>query len=150
MRAILMVFVLAAVAVLAYNYGAGRGLALPGPGTSRTFGIDGDRVRDTVRDAVRDTARETGADIVDQAKAHATTIAHRTEDVVTEAALTGKIKAKMALDDVVKVSHINVDTSGSQVTLTGDVASREEQQRALRIARETDGVKGVVDHLRVR
>ena len=66
------------------------------------------------------------------------------------AASTSKIKAKMALDDLVKAADIDVDTDGSVVTLTGDVGSAEERRRALRIARETDGVTKVVDHLRVR
>ena len=39
----------------------------------------------------------------------------------TAAALTSKIKAKMALDDLVNAADINVDTDGSAVTLTGKV-----------------------------
>jgi osmotically-inducible protein OsmY len=66
------------------------------------------------------------------------------------AALTPKIKAKMALDDLVKASDINVDTEGSVVTLTGVVGSSQERRRALRIATETEGVTKVVDRLRVR
>jgi len=75
---------------------------------------------------------------------------NRTESAVAAAALTPKIKAKMALDDLVKASSINVDTNGSVVTLTGDVGSGDERRRALRIAAETDGVTKVVDRLRVR
>ena len=56
----------------------------------------------------------------------------------------------MALDDLVKASNINVDTEGSVVTLTGNVASKDEQRRALRIATETSGVTKVVNHLKVR
>jgi osmotically-inducible protein OsmY len=69
---------------------------------------------------------------------------------MTAAALTSKIKAKMALDDVVNANEIDVDTEGSVVTLTGDVGSRGEQQRAVRIATETKGVTKVVNQLRVR
>jgi len=50
----------------------------------------------------------------------------------------------------VKASDINVDTDGSVVTLTGTVASKDEQRRAVRIATETAGVTQVVNHLRVR
>jgi len=50
----------------------------------------------------------------------------------------------------VKAADIDVDTDGSVVTLTGDVGSAEERRRAVRIAKETDGVTKVADHLRVR
>ena len=56
----------------------------------------------------------------------------------------------MALDDLVKAADINVDTDGSVVTLTGDVGSKDEQRRAVRIATQTVGVTKVVNHLRVR
>ena len=75
---------------------------------------------------------------------------NRTEEAVASAAVTSKIKAKMALDDLVKASGINVDTEGHVVTLTGTVASKDEQRRALRIATETSGVTKVVNHLKVR
>jgi osmotically-inducible protein OsmY len=43
-----------------------------------------------------------------------------------------------------------VDTDGTLVTLTGTVASKDEQRRALRIATETAGVTKVVNHLKIR
>jgi hypothetical protein len=63
--------------------------------------------------------------------------------------LTAKIKSKMALDDHIKARAIDIDTSGTTVTLTGVVASADERDRALHLARETDGVTRVVDKLRV-
>jgi osmotically-inducible protein OsmY len=68
---------------------------------------------------------------------------------MAESALTAKIKSKMALDDHVNARRIDVDTSGSVVTLTGAVASSAERERALRLARETEGITRVVDRLRV-
>jgi len=56
----------------------------------------------------------------------------------------------MALDDLVKARTINVDTSGSVVTLSGTVESSQERERAVRIARETAGVTNVVDKLQVK
>jgi osmotically-inducible protein OsmY len=56
----------------------------------------------------------------------------------------------MALDDMVKARTINVDTTGSVVTLTGTVASNQERERAVRLARETVGVTNVVDKLQVK
>jgi hyperosmotically inducible protein len=70
--------------------------------------------------------------------------------MAADAALTAKIKSKMALDDTVEAASINVDTTGQTVTLTGAVDSPEQRVRALLLARETDGVATVVDHLTVR
>jgi hyperosmotically inducible protein len=72
------------------------------------------------------------------------------EDAVSTMTLTTKIKAKMTLDDVVQASDIDVDVEGGIVTLTGNVESKDEQRRAVRIASETSGVTRVVNHIRVR
>ena len=69
---------------------------------------------------------------------------------VHEAGLTSKIKAKMALDDSVRALDINVTTIGSTVTLTGQVGSAAARNRAVALARETDGVTRVVDNLQIR
>ena len=72
------------------------------------------------------------------------------KQTLTEASLTGKIKAKMALDDSVKARTIDVTTSGSTVTLTGKINSAAERERAVSLARETDGITAVVDRLEIR
>ena len=56
----------------------------------------------------------------------------------------------MALDDLVKARNIHVDTDDSVVTLTGDVGSEAERQRAVQLTKETEGVKSVIDRLRVQ
>ncbi len=66
-----------------------------------------------------------------------------------EAALTTKIKAKMALDDSVKARAIDVSTEGSVVTVSGLVRSAPEHDRVIALARETNGVTRVVDHLQM-
>ena len=76
--------------------------------------------------------------------------ATKLEQTVDEGSLTLKIKSKMALDDMVKARTINVDTTGSVVTLTGTVESNQERERAVRLARETVGVTDVVDKLQVK
>ena len=88
-------------------------------------------------------AREAGAE-VGEAVAEGANEAQR---AVADGALTAKIKAKMALDDRVKAAKIDVDTAGSVVTLSGRVGSEAERARAMQLARETDGVTSVVDHL---
>ena len=75
--------------------------------------------------------------------------ATKIEETLDEAALTTKIKAKMALDDAVKARAINVTTRGTTVTLSGTVESKAEHDRAMALARETDGVTQVIDDLRL-
>ena len=88
-------------------------------------------------------ARERGAEIGQRA-GEATA---KVQESVTEAALSAKIKAKMALDDTVKARNINVTTNGTTVTLSGTVQSKAERERAVALARETDGVTHVIDEL---
>jgi len=42
-----------------------------------------------------------------------------------------------------------VDTADSVATLSGVVASNDERKRAVQLARDTDGIKRVVDKLEV-
>ena len=63
--------------------------------------------------------------------------------------MTAKIKSKMTLDDLVQARTINVDTKDGVVTVKGRVRTDAERQRALQLARETAGVKAVVDQLTV-
>jgi hyperosmotically inducible protein len=67
-----------------------------------------------------------------------------------DAVLTAKVKTSMAVDTSVKASQIEVSTHNKVVTLTGNLNSQEEKDRALQIARSTSGVVDVVDMLAVR
>jgi len=67
----------------------------------------------------------------------------------TDAGVTTAVKTKMASDDSVKASEINVDTHNHVVTLNGTVGSQAEKERAVTIARNTKGVSSVVDDLTV-
>ena len=91
-------------------------------------------------------ARDVGAK-VGEATAKAT---NQVAEAIAPAAVTAKIKSKMALDDLVKARNIDVDTNGTVVTLTGIVGSEAERKRALELVKETAGVTSVIDHLRLR
>jgi hyperosmotically inducible protein len=67
----------------------------------------------------------------------------------TDAGLTTKVKSSFAADDIVKANDINVDTKDKVVTLTGTVDSQMAEDRALEIARQTEGVASVVDNISV-
>jgi len=92
-------------------------------------------------EAAREKGREVGEKIA--------VATEKVKENVSEAALTTKIKAKMALDDSVKARSIDVTTNGTTVTLTGTVHSQAEHDRAIALARETAGITSVVDRLTI-
>jgi hyperosmotically inducible periplasmic protein len=96
-------------------------------------------------DVNTDRARETGAEIGEKVAEGA----NKAERAMSDASLTTKIKAKMTLDDTLEARNIDVDTNGTTVTLSGSVRSEAERDRALQLARETEGVATVVDRLRI-
>jgi len=67
----------------------------------------------------------------------------------SDAAITASVKTKLLADTSVGGLKIDVDTRDGVVTLTGKVKSQAERDQALRIARESDGVKTVDDKLTV-
>lgn len=75
--------------------------------------------------------------------------AGRVGDVASDAMITSSLKTKFLADPDVAALKIDVDTANGIVTLTGNVKTAAERDEALRIARETDGVKSVVDRLKV-
>jgi len=67
----------------------------------------------------------------------------------TDAGITTNVKSKLAADDTVKASQLNVDTRDHVVTLTGTVDSLAAKTRAVTLAREADGVRDVIDNIRL-
>ena len=91
------------------------------PGPAATSGVS---------EPARDAARETGG-------------------LMGDAGITAAVKTKMLADTAVGGLKIDVDTKDGVVSLSGDVASTIEKRRAVEIAKETDGVKSVKDHLKI-
>ena len=100
------------------------------------------------RDAMKTGLEAVATTGVDPARARE--IGTQTRRALNDGGLTAKIKAKMALDDAVKALDLDVDTSGTVVTVSGRVRTDAERQRALRLARETDGVTKVIDRIEVQ
>ena len=67
----------------------------------------------------------------------------------TDPGITTSVKSRLIADDLVKARHIDVDTKDHMVTLTGEVNSAEERERAVQITRDTKGVRNVTDQLTV-
>lgn len=70
--------------------------------------------------------------------------------VVDDATITTKVKAKIFQDSVLKGFAISVETFQGEVTLTGAVNSAEERKRAGTLARSTVGVRKVNNLIRVK
>ena len=133
LRLLLAVVLIAVIAAFVIGYLSNRN-------TQAVNLPDGAQTAETVA-----RAREGAADIGEKAGVAASTVGATLE----EAALTTKIKAKMALDDVVKARSIDVTTRGTTVTLSGVVESKAEHDRAMALARETEGVTDVIDNMKM-
>ena len=133
-RRLVLLTMIGAGGVAAYNYWSDNGWPL----RSRAAALEAAHAS---QDAVR---------LANRAAAKASVAVTKVGGTMNEGALTAKIKSKMALDDHVNGRAINVDTSGSVVTITGVVASADEGERAVRLARDTEGVTRVVDRLQIR
>ncbi len=135
-RAVILIVVLvAAAAFLLGWWGSGRVRDADGPSQPvGTTGVNADKARE-----VGAKVGETAGQAADQARR-----------ALNDGAVTAKIKAKMALDDSIKALDIDVDTAGTTVTLSGVVATEAQRQRAVQLAKETEGVTQVIDQLRVK
>ena len=72
------------------------------------------------------------------------------DDQINAGWITMKIQAQYFGEDAVKGRHIDVDTSQTgRVSLKGEVETDAARQRAIEIARNTEGVTDVVDQLTV-
>jgi osmotically-inducible protein OsmY len=67
----------------------------------------------------------------------------------SDPAVATAVKSKLAADDTVKAYQIDVDTKDRIVTLSGTVETAAAKDQAVMIARQTDGVRDVVDHIAV-
>jgi osmotically-inducible protein OsmY len=68
---------------------------------------------------------------------------------VDDAAITAAVKAKLATDGDINPFNIDVDTNEGVVTLQGRVEKEEARTKAEQLARETDGVKRVINLVKV-
>ena len=69
--------------------------------------------------------------------------------VISDAALTASVKAKIGTDATMSGSKVTVDTLDGVMTLSGEVRSQDQKDLAVRLARETMGVREVNDRMTV-
>jgi len=70
-------------------------------------------------------------------------------DLVTDSAITARIKNRLFKDDYVSGLHIRITTREGIVIVEGKVDSEALAKRAMDIVRATRGVKGAENHMRV-
>jgi osmotically-inducible protein OsmY len=70
-------------------------------------------------------------------------------ETIDDATITTRVKTALLNDTQISALQIDVDTFKGIVTLSGQVASAEARQRAVAIARQTNGVVEVKSALQV-
>lgn len=61
---------------------------------------------------------------------------------MSDAGITASVQSKLTADSVSNFSRIDVDTERGIVTLNGVVQTAQERERAGRLAKEADGIRG--------
>ena len=78
-----------------------------------------------------------------------TTVAAIQVSAIKDAWLVMKVHSEMVDEDVLSGSNIDVDAKNGVVTLQGTVPNEAARSRALAVAKANDGVKSVVDQLKI-
>lgn len=97
---------------------------------------------DTAVDKTKDAAEKTADKTKD--------LAEKTGEKLNDATITSEVKLKLAGDDLTDALDIDVDTKDGVVTLTGNVSSQAEADRAVQIAKSVEDVKNVESNLKIQ
>ena len=73
----------------------------------------------------------------------------KTGEVMTDEWITGRIHGRFVDEDLLKGSNISVDTRKHVVTLKGTVTGQAGRSQATKVAKGTEGVHSVVNHLTI-
>jgi hyperosmotically inducible protein len=115
-----------------------------GPAAAATSGSLEQKTEDAAHDAKVKTE-----EYAHDAKVNTEKAADKTGEFITDAAITSEVKTKFLAEPGVSGLNINVDTTNGVVTLSGNVKSKTEAEKAMAIARDSKGVKRVVNHLKM-
>ena len=88
-------------------------------------------------------------DTAHSAKVKTERAASKTGEVIEDAAITTDVKTKFLAESGVPGTDIHVETTNGVVTLSGNVKTKAEEDKALSIAHASKGVKRVVNHMKV-
>jgi osmotically-inducible protein OsmY len=95
----------------------------------------------SAQEGAKAQARETSQDVKNAAA--------KTGNAIGDSWITLKIHSQFVPEDALANSDIDVDTKKGVVMLNGTVASEAGRARAIAIAKATDGVNSVMDHLKI-
>jgi len=73
----------------------------------------------------------------------------KTGEVMTDGWITTRVNSRFVGEDLLKGSNINVDTVKHVVTLKGTVTTVQGRNRAGQVAKGTEGVRRVLNHLTI-
>jgi osmotically-inducible protein OsmY len=73
-----------------------------------------------------------------------------TGEYIDDALITGKVKAALIADPELKATEINVETYKGTVQLSGFVGAPEHIPKAVQLARDIEGVKGVKNDIAIK
>lgn len=71
-------------------------------------------------------------------------------EYIDDATVTTAVKAKLVAEKASNFTRISVETNNNVVTLTGEVESKDEKERAEQIAKQVNGVKRVDNKLEIK
>jgi osmotically-inducible protein OsmY len=105
----------------------------------------GERTREALHNV-----KEKTKDVLSRADDKAENAADRTGRAASDTAITSKVKASLVADKDLSAMDIKVDTEKGVVMLSGFVDSKAEADKAVRVAKEVDGVTKVKSTLKVK
>jgi hyperosmotically inducible periplasmic protein len=105
--------------------------------------VDGDQVEKNLEQAGQDVqtvARQAGAAVERGAERVESEVGPVVQNVLDDAGVTTRVKARLVADPEVNAFHIDVDTVDGRVTLNGKVSSELQRREAEELATRTEGV----------
>ncbi|HVS00058.1 MAG TPA: BON domain-containing protein [Thermoanaerobaculia bacterium] len=124
-----------------------------------TVHVDGDKVEENLEKTgevlqqgaqeVKEGAQAVGGALERGAERIEKEVGPVAQEVLSDAAISTKVKAKLLADQEINPFQIDVDTVDGIVTLNGKVASESIRVEAEKIARDTEGVKNVNNVIQV-
>jgi hyperosmotically inducible protein len=101
------------------------------------------------RAATQADAKKVATEVASNVKAGTQVVAAKAGDELSDGWLSTKIQSKFVADQDIKATDIDVSTRDGVVTLKGRVLNEPMRSLAVAIAKNTNGVKQVVDQLSV-
>lgn len=104
------------------------------------------------REKATTAAKEAAGDAADATKKGAKATANavsKTGEVITDEWIVTRIRTNIANDEALGDTEIKVDVKNNVVTLSGTAPTTTARTRALTVAREVEGVKRVVNNVKV-